>query len=623
MVEILERPDVRVYQEFGPEAPSLIRPLLEACVIGQCFQIETDKLAGMYLGALATYNYPGKKTGAVVSVPSVVVSLQQGTDKYDITAQLPGGSILVTGVTIPVSFVPYKRVAAQRQVSTSVGTILEDPGADFVVAGIRPGDILKFVTAPGDLLNPDSVVSTQAGNFTVLNVLSPTELEVTPALIAETKVEYYVRRNGTSSGDVLISYKAKRVDGVDTLYEFQSLDELEAELGEPVPENPLAFGMYVALQHTEGIVAGTMVEDDSLADFTDAAEFLESKEIYAIVPLTQNASVFSMLKLHCDQMSEPSNKRERIALINHEILAKQVYQAQSTTGSTAIGSDIFTDANAKFLTNAVPIGALLKFTVAQGFGGSPVTEILIKSILSETQVVVIANADATVPAITYTVESRPYTKLQQAVNLQNIGKGYQDRRVVQVVPDVAEVTQDSTVEDVPGYFLGCAVAGLISGSSPAQGFTNFPFAVFVGLKRSNFYFNETQLGVIAAGGNFIFIQETLGAPLTVRHQLTTDVTTIERRELSITKTIDFMAKYLRNRVRRLIGINNITPEFLNNILRPQTNGIIEDLVEDRIVGRQTVITRLVQDELQPDTVKVDITVEVLYPANFIDFTLII
>jgi hypothetical protein len=87
--------------------------------------------------------------------------------------------------------------------------------------------------------------------------------------------------------------------------------------------------------------------------------------------------------------------------------------------------------------------------------------------------------------------------------------------------------------------------------------------------------------------------------------------------------VDFTAKYLRNRIRGLIGINNITDNFLNNILRPQVNGIIEDLVEDRIVGRGTRITRLVQDENQPDTVKVDIQMDVLFPANYIDFTLII
>jgi hypothetical protein len=322
-------------------------------------------------------------------------------------------------------------------------------------------------------------------------------------------------------------------------------------------------------------------------------------------------------------MSAASGKRERIVLVTQEILDKIVYQEEETTGSTSIGSDVFTDANAQFLTNGVPIGAILKFTTPQGFGGQPVTEIVIKAILSETTVEVVATADATVPAITYTVETRPFTKLQQALNVQALSKGFKERRVVNSVPDIAEVLDEDTEIDIPGYFVNCCTSGLISGSNPAQGFTNFPLAGITGLKKSNFYFNETQLGVMAAGGTYIYIQETVQSPIISRHQLTTDVQSIERRELSITKAVDFTAKYLRNRIRGLIGINNITDNFLNNILRPQVNGIIEDLVEDRIVGRGTRITRLVQDENQPDTVKVDIQMDVLFPANYIDFTLII
>jgi hypothetical protein len=622
MVETLERPDVRVFQEFGPEAPSLIRPLLEAVMVGQAFQIEEKKLAGGYFGALTVYPYPDKITGAVIDTSKTEVFLQQGTDEFDITAAA-GVVIGATDVTLPVTLIPTKVLKPNSQISPVAGAIFTDPAADFIALGIRPGDILNFETSAPSLVEPDSVISAQAGDFTILNVNSPTELEVNPVLVAESKVEYRIRRDGTSTGDVLISYTAKRVDLVGQLIEVQTTEEIEQQLGKITPDNPLAFAVFIANLHTDSIVAATAVADDSLVDFTAAAEFLESKEVYGIVPLTINPAVHQMFQQHVNQLSDPRAKRERIVFINPEILDKVVYQASSATGSVAIGSDTFTDAGALFLTNEVPIGAQLIFPTPVSIGGSPVSSVTIVSVLTETTVKMAATADATVPGITYTVESKPFTKLQQAVNVQGIGKGFQDRRVVMVVPDTAEVTEDSTVVDVPGYFLGAAASGLISGSSPSQGFTNFPFAGFVGLKKSDFFFNETQLGVMAAGGAFIFIQETLNAPLKVRHQLTTDVTSIQRRELSIVKAVDFMAKFLRNRIRRLIGINNITPEFLNNILRPQTNAIIEDLVEDRIIGRQTKITRLVQDETQPDTVKVDIELEVLFPANFIDFTLII
>jgi len=623
MVDTLQKPDVTVTQEFGPQSPSLIRPLLEACLVGPCFQIETKKLAGSYFGALVTFQYPGKKTGAVVSVADVEVFLQQGTDEFDVTDQLPGGSILVSGVTFPATFAPTKTVRTQTQVSTVAGSTFEDESADFVAAGIRPGDVLSFITNALDLIELDSVVSTQAGSFIVLNVLSATELEVTPVLIDENKVEYKIERTGTQTGDVLITYKARRIDGVDVFFEHQTLEDAVAELGPAVPENPLAYAVSIALQHTDSVVSSTMVGGDTANDYSDALEFLESKDVYGMVPLTQDPAVHQAFQQHVRQLSEPIRKRERIALISAEQAAKTIYQEESTTGETGAASDLFNDANAKFITNGVQVGSLLVFDAPQGYDGDPVDSIPIKAIISETQVQTSVNADGTTVGITYTVESRPYTKFQKALNLQNLGKAYNDRRVTQVQPDIAVVSLGSENADVPGHFLAAAIAGLISGSSPSQGFTNFPFAGFVGLKNSNLTYSEEQLSIIAAGGIFMFIQETPGAPVTPRHQLTTAVGAVETRELSIVKTVDFVAKVIRSRIRHLIGINNITDSFLNNVLRPQTNGIIEDLVSDRIIGRNTKITRLEQSAAQPDTVEVDIQLEILYPVNFINYTLFI
>ena len=55
---LLEQPGVRVFQQFGELASTIIRPLLEAVIIGEAYQIETEKLAGLYTGLLTVYAYP-------------------------------------------------------------------------------------------------------------------------------------------------------------------------------------------------------------------------------------------------------------------------------------------------------------------------------------------------------------------------------------------------------------------------------------------------------------------------------------------------------------------------------------------------------------------------------------
>jgi hypothetical protein len=87
------------------------------------------------------------------------------------------------------------------------------------------------------------------------------------------------------------------------------------------------------------------------------------------------------------------------------IKADIVHQALSATGSVLLSSDVFTDANALFQTNKVPVGVKLKFTAPVDLGGNSVSEITIAEILTETTVRMVATADATVGAIGYTVES--------------------------------------------------------------------------------------------------------------------------------------------------------------------------------------------------------------------------
>ena len=62
----------------------------------------------------------------------------------------------------------------------------------------------------------------------------------------------------------------------------------------------------------------------------------------------------------------------------------------------------------------------------------------------------------------------------------------------------------------------------------------------------------------AAEGTYWIIQEVANGPLTCRHQLTADVSSIEKRELSITRVVDYTAKFMRAGLRNFIGKFNIT-----------------------------------------------------------------
>jgi hypothetical protein len=144
---------------------------------------------------------------------------------------------------------------------------------------------------------------------------------------------------------------------------------------------------------------------------------------------------------------------------------------------------------------------------------------------------------------------------------------------------------------------------------------------FTRVVGSNDRFSSTQLGAMAAGGAWILIQEAPGAPIIARHALTTDMASIEVRESSVTKIVDFVAKFLRRSLLGYIGRFNVTQGFLDT-LGHVIEGIGGFLIESSVLLGFT-LNQIQQDKDAPDTVLVDVTLEVPLPCNFIRLKLVI
>jgi hypothetical protein len=142
------------------------------------------------------------------------------------------------------------------------------------------------------------------------------------------------------------------------------------------------------------------------------------------------------------------------------------------------------------------------------------------------------------------------------------------------------------------------------------------------LVHSNTYFLPDQLNTIAEGGNTILIQRTKSTPCYVRHQLTTNMASIEERELSITVAVDYCAKVMRIGLRPYIGKHNITDELLTQ-LRGIAESLLRALVEGFVVRQGSTLERLEQNTDRPDEVDLDISLIVFYPCNRINVTLFI
>jgi len=467
-----------------------------------------------------------------------------------------------------------------------------------------------------------------------------------------------------------MAYKALRLDmspAADNpdLITWNDVGVLE-QVADPISlDNPGSLMSYLALLNAPGVSVASIGVPEVSADAPDGtplgyarcAEFLESKEVYAIAVASQSAVVHQAWLTHVDFMSEPEQKGERVLIFNPEEPDRE--------NPTSVGSG--TDANSTGVVNEVTLDVnIAPALIAAGIDpnapinpdtGAIENEVyldlggddnvyLVKSVANGIDLVLRTafatgdgNADSfystsgpgTVISDDWSVYIRgdsltiPGSDLKDrdavAETIQGAASAYGNRRGYMVFPDTCAFNVGGLEQQGPGYYAAACVAGMSGSLPPQQGFTNYPITGLTTVLGSNDNFTNRQMNVMAAGGVYILVQDTQGAPVLCRHQLSTDTSSIEKREFSITKVVDYTAKFIRAGLRNFIGRYNITPAFIDQ-LSTVVQGLIAFLVDNHVlIGAD--INNIMQDENAPDTILIDVTLDVPYPCNYIRVTLIV
>lgn len=299
------------------------------------------------------------------------------------------------------------------------------------------------------------------------------------------------------------------------------------------------------------------------------------------------------------------------------------YYIQRKDGLGADGVTLY-DRDAAFVTNGTAVGHYIQILSGTYAGNWKIAEVTSdKQVVLESPILGITEIET---GINYRV-IRNLSKNEQAENIKGYSESFASRRVVHVWPDIVKAPIGQVVYDLPGYFVAAAVAGLSGGLPPQQGLTNLTVSGFIGFSHSTKYFSELQLNTIADGGTMIFIQEAPETPLLCRHQMTTDRSTIKFQEYSVTKNVDFIAKFLRDAFKGPIGRYNIVDTTLD-LLKTTAQASIDFLrtytaVLPNIGGniRSGRLVAIEEDPNQIDTVNLRFAFQVPIPLNYIDIVI--
>ena len=533
-------------------------------------------------------------------------------------------------------------------VASKVYVVAGDAAASFGLAGMSDEE-----SVGSGRPNPDFYVDLD-GSASVGGVVLRNTATGMPYSVASSTADLYIQYRG-----VRLDVTSRATDP--SLLSFNNVSEMDLSIGPVNIHNPLALGCYLALQSAQTVSVSAVGIDEAndaapygtLDGWMRALDYLEQKEIYTVAAMTNDTYVQGLVSAHVQAMSEPENRGERIGFL------APPYTDRNPSATIMSGQDGASTATAnEFLLDDSPLEEL----VAAGITGPAISyatqlylEVLVTNggatdlrrysvsnvnntlLTLRTTFTSTQNVDgffSTIPlseelvGADYTLLVRGNKLLLTGTTLPDLGsialaaaaegEAYANRRVYSLFGGSVDISIDGITQNIPMFYASACIAGMIAQLNPQQPFTNVPIPGLGHVYGTDDTFSENQMDVIADGGRYILVNS--GGRVQARHSRSTATTSVETRELSITKAIDWLTKVLRITNRVFIGKYVITPGFVDQ-LTLANEGVMRNAVARGVVNG-AALTQIAQSETEPDVVLLEVTVQPAYPCNKIKITIV-
>lgn len=656
-------PSVLVYQQLqNAGGVANLAPDLPGVIVGPCYNVvefDVSSSAALSLSKAATFNYVNGDASATAMPATLDVTLPSVLPGQELlTADLANLEVWFYDTSVE-TFSELNLVKATAiDAGGTVITLGSDPNA--LSAGGDPKVMVgDRVYLDGDTGDEEvvSVVTAVAATGNTITIADVAPLNLT----LSTNFSIYVHRDysavqavagvstsTTQTDDVItltlpiscsygvidkaevhVDYRALRTDTGGKILELNDVTDALGTVGPATDLNPLGLAASLALANTTTSIKVVSIDSDDLAGYTAALDLLEGEEsAYGLAPLTQSASICAAFAAHVVQMSTPELAGWRIALLNSAIPSTEEPGPEGGYETASVildGSDYLLQAtDGSFISDGYRAGDIV--TLVDVATSTIDGEYVIDEVLNNNRIKFVVDPGAASADVDFTV-SRTLTKSEQAARVASISEGYGSARVAHIMPDVVGVSVGGVTKKLPGYYLAAALAGGIAGFPVQQGFTNISLAGFTDLDNSNFYFSRSQMNVMAASGTMLFAQLTQSSAPYCRHELMTDMSTLQYRELLKVKNLDYLSYYFKSFLDPFIGRWNITDDTLS-VMRQTIVAAAEQLKGRKLprIGAPLTgynLVRLEQDPNNKDQVIIELEVATADPNNYTNLYLIV
>lgn len=608
------------------------------------FTATTATSGGSYSGpSNTTYVVTVSKGGVFADAPEIMVSTTTGIDV--------SGPHVVTGAAVQITIGNYgTTIAFDGPLCTGdrfyIGVVAEQDGAvqTLVLAHTLPA-ALETVNLTVDLfiVKDMEVPENRVGYAPLVNFeTSPTVITVKQGIIGYDSTWHNagtLMAMDVYKADMYVQYRALLQTYCSEVGTIDDIADVLTTLGPVVTSNPLALGVYKALQNSNGTEVKYMaVCTDDLAGYTAVADAIVGRDdVYGIVPLTWDREVQDLFAAHVDQMSTPENGRWRCVWISSEAEEEESIITTDSQGDPVLATvtddpstpgtqyTLVTWEDGTFLTDGVAAGDIYRCNYqSDGFGNYTYEEYTVDTVISEDSLRLLTGPSAAINVPSKFEVWRNLTKDQIATAYGAISASFANRRVKHIWPDWIS----SAGTQMEGFYACAALSGLRSGSAPHQGLTNVEITGFDDVSRTTEFFGGSQLNIMAEAGTWIVTQSPEGTVYS-RHQLTTgDYDDINEREDSVTSNVDSVSYYFLRLFEPYIGRANVTPDFVT-FLESQLQAGIETLkasITETLGGQlldNTEIIEIRQHTVLRDRVVAQVDLDLPYPFNNFELHLVI
>jgi len=447
-------------------------------------------------------------------------------------------------------------------------------------------------------------------------------------------------------GDLLVEYRALLQEYTNGIFGITDISEVALQLGTIHPDNPLAQGVYKAMENSGSVTVYFMAtpSDDLLGFSTVLNRASLTDIVYAFAPVTRDEAILALVEGHVENMSNEVQKKWRIAFFGTEtpstgVVANStnhptnadwmatIKDDPTTSGTQYTRVELTEDAD---LLSGLKAGDTVHFRFSTDAWGNQ-THLTGEVASVETDKVFYLKDD-----VGFEIDPAEKIELYHPLSTQEIADAtaarsaaFGDRRIYHVFPDSLGAFGTTLTAE----YGACAIAGLTASVLPQQGLTNIEVNGFDDIPAVYSVFNADQLDTIAGGGTLIIMQETLGGNIFVRHQISTAYgeNDLNQSELSLVKNLDSISYIYANALRPFIGVFNVTPDVIDQISLEVRNilaslGSLTDAlgtVSPQIILEGSELSNIQQHPVLKDRLLITVNLNLPVPLNVIEMHLVV